>query len=148
MPSARQMQLIKNEVLRLSAFSQSEVDEINNLIDVENKIQQQIRYDQLRREQKSGTKKEQSGYVYLVRDVFRGCYKIGFTTSLKSRIEQLKIANAGIEYLRHYAGTIGDEKRLHATFDGVKVSGEWFRLTELHLSEIDAYFSKSNSCIQ
>ena len=86
-------------------------------------------------------KKNPVGDIYLMKDVNRGCYKIGFSTNLKSRIDQLKTANAGIEYQKHYRGSMSDEKHLHSTFEGVRVSGEWFSLTDLHLAEIERYFN-------
>lgn len=82
--------------------------------------------------------------IYLMQDTARGFYKIGMTKNIHTRLKALKTANAAIEVTAHYKGVLSDEKHLHATFEGVRVSGEWFSLTEMHLAEIEHYFSQKS----
>ena len=86
-------------------------------------------------------------FVYLVKDMQRGCIKIGCTSNVKSRIQQLKIANAGVEYLRHFDGTYDDEQHLHAHFkqSGKRISSEWFSLDEYDLGHIESYFNQKHA---
>ena len=85
-------------------------------------------------------------FVYLVKDVNRGVVKIGCTSNVKSRVEQLKVANAGTEYIKHFDGKKDDEAALHQHFAqlGKRVSGEWFSLSDHDFEYIETYFNKKN----
>lgn len=86
------------------------------------------------------------GYVYLAKDEIRGYIKIGHTLNVKTRMTQLKVSNAGVEYLIDFKGTKRDEKVLHGFFVEQRISGEWFKLDTEDIDFIANYFtSKSQS---
>ena len=84
------------------------------------------------------------GFVYLATDSNRGFIKIGFTTNVKARITQLKVANAGVEYLSHFDGTYEDEQHLHTHFKtlGKRISSEWFSLGNADIEFIENFFNR------
>ena len=84
-------------------------------------------------------------FVYLVKDTHRGCIKIGCTSNVKSRIEQIKVTNAGTEYLKHFDGRMDDEIALHKYFtqQGKRISGEWFSLEASDIEYIETYFNQN-----
>ncbi|MDO9016587.1 MAG: GIY-YIG nuclease family protein [Deltaproteobacteria bacterium] len=54
--------------------------------------------------------------------------KIGWTTDIETRVATLQTANADRLYVRALIrGSMEDERRLHAKFAHLRVSGEWFR---------------------
>lgn len=64
---------------------------------------------------------QRDGVVYFVR--FRDLIKVGFTTNMLSRMGSIPHE----EILGTAPGTMADEKRCHAAFKHLRVSGEWFR---------------------
>lgn len=98
------------------------------------------------RERKAARSKK-VGFVYLASDTIRGFTKIGYSENVKARIQQLKIANAGVEYLRHFDGTYDDEQHLHAHFKncGKQISSEWFSLDESDIVSIESYFNSKTA---
>jgi len=81
-----------------------------------------------------------SGYVYLVKDTIRDVCKIGFTGNVNSRMRQIKTYNAGVVLLKSFNGRPADEIALHEMFNNSNVSGEWFKLSESDIEEIENYF--------
>jgi hypothetical protein len=70
------------------------------------------------------------GYVYFLRN--GRTVKIGFTTSIKSRIKSIQTSCAeAVEVLMVMPGTEGTEKFLHQRFTDNHIGGEWFSLTGL-----------------
>ena len=82
-------------------------------------------------------------HIYLLKDSIRGVYKIGRARDVKTRVAQIKTANAGVVFIASYPGKESDEINLHNTFDeqNKRVSGEWFKLSCFDLLFIDEYFS-------
>jgi hypothetical protein len=67
------------------------------------------------------------GYVYFLRN--GRTVKIGFTTSIKSRIRSIQTSCAeAVEVLMVMPGTEGTEKFLHKRFSDSHIGGEWFSL--------------------
>ena len=96
---------------------------------------------------RTAERRNKPGSVYLVSDIIRGFTKIGYTSNVRSRIQQLKVANAGVEYLRHFDGSYEDEQHLHEHFkqSGKRISSEWFSLDESDLVHIERYFEQKHA---
>lgn len=73
-----------------------------------------------------------SGLVYYIR--FGDRVKIGYTTNLKSRLRVLPHD----EVLATEQGSMSVERARHATFDALRVTGEWFRYEEPLVSHIES----------
>ena len=80
------------------------------------------------------------GFIYVICD--SRYYKIGFSKSPKERLRNFKTSNILIETTAIYEGCFDDEKALHEHFSEFKIMGEWFNLTQDHLSYIEEYFKK------
>ena len=82
--------------------------------------------------------------VYLIRDIYRGCHKIGVAKNAETRFTQLKTANAGIELVAFFVGVAQDERILHRHFtgQGKRIDGEWFSLEKSDIEHIEKYFNK------
>lgn len=93
--------------------------------------------------ERKAARRNKPSFVYLASDTIRGFTKIGYTENVKARIQQLKIANAGVEYLRHFDGTYNDEQHLHDHFKqaGKRISSEWFSLDSADIASIESYFN-------
>lgn len=80
--------------------------------------------------------------IYVIKDSIRGVYKIGRGACAKTRFKGLKTANPGIELITFYDGVEDDETYLHGKFKdiGSHVDGEWFRLDDEDIKEIESYF--------
>ena len=137
------IQKMKAGIDELALLTEDEVVKINDEIQMERLREWED--ERIENAGKPKVKYEKPGYIYLAKDIHRGCFKIGFSVNVPARIDQLKNANAGIEYLKHYDGAMSDEKHLHATFEGFRVSGEWFSLTDTHLAEIEQYFASKSA---
>ena len=112
---------------------QSELD----LEKLRKRLEQESRYS------KANSKKgnmPDSGYVYLVRDTIRDVYKIGFTGDVNSRMRQIRTYNAGVVLSNFFKARPADEIALHEMFNISNVSGEWFKLSESDIEEIENYF--------
>lgn len=77
------------------------------------------------------------GFVYLMIDEALGCYKIGFSFEPKHREETLQAQKPTIRLLSSWSGTKRDERMLHARFADSRLRGEWFRLTDTDIAEIE-----------
>lgn len=84
-------------------------------------------------------------YIYIVKDIHRGLFKIGKANNIENRVKQLKTANAGIEIETWYYGAKKDEKILHSIFEDVRISGEWFCLNTENLEFIGKYFEQKSA---
>lgn len=84
-------------------------------------------------------------FVYLVKDIPRGLYKIGKAVNVQSRMNQLKTANASIELVAWYKGVSSDERALHSIFEERRVSGEWFSLEDDQIEFIKNYFDQKRA---
>lgn len=144
LPDKEKISMMKTAINSLSKLTEDQI-EFENWKRDKKYEEDHIRMNEGYEERRSTEKIDPFGSIYLMRDIYRGCYKIGFTKSLKSRIDQLRTANAGIEYMKHYEGRMSDEKHLHDVFSGVIISGEWFRLNEVHIDFIEQYFSSKSA---
>ena len=79
-------------------------------------------------------------YVYIMHDTSNNLYKIGKAVDPFSRLNNFKTANASIELLNYYPGFMADEKILHRNYEKYRVKGEWFKLKQKHLDQINKYF--------
>ena len=94
-----------------------------------------------------GEQEAASGLVYVVRQRNTSKFKIGWTEkkeaqtnedSVLNRVAQLQTGNADpidiIGYFR--ASSMRTEKTIHEKFDDVRLTGEWFRLTDTDCENI------------
>lgn len=78
------------------------------------------------------------GYVYLLGDMERGCYKIGVTRNKNSsRFRSLQCGNAGTLQIRHleecpYPFRL--ESMLHRFYSPKRIKNEWFELSAKEVS--------------
>lgn len=80
---------------------------------------------------------QSQGVVYFIQSGGSGLVKIGFTTSLKKRVNGLTAMSATpLTVLRSIAGTMPLERAFHRMFDAQRVRGEWFHYTEEMLSGV------------
>jgi hypothetical protein len=127
--------------------TQHDVDESNEN-DYEERVEQQrleTLESQFQNRQNKNFKKHEDCFIYVVKDIKRGLIKIGKANNVFNRFKQLKTANAEIELLTSYRGTIKDEKILHSYFDSDRVSGEWFCLTQDQVEFIQTYFDQKRA---
>lgn len=123
-------ELIKNK---------SELNNVIKKIDAEHRAY----HEELRQYHKE--RSERPTFVYLAKDTIRGFIKIGFSINVKGRIQQLKIANPGLEHLMSFNGTYDDEQALHSHFNtiGKRVDSEWYSLAAPDIEYIKSYFNQN-----
>lgn len=85
-------------------------------------------------------------YIYLLKSNIEGenLYKIGLTTNIKKRTNQLQTANPNL-ILETSFQTKHDyklETYLHNHFKNRKVKGEWFKLSEEDIKKFNSYCEK------
>lgn len=78
----------------------------------------------------------QKGFVYLMRDNRSGYHKIGFSVNPSFREATLQAQQPDITMVANGAGTLNDEKMLHAAFSEKRIRGEWFDLSGSEISEV------------
>ncbi len=85
--------------------------------------------------------------IYIIKDIYRGCHKIGIAKDVAIRLTQLKTANAGIELVKFFNGVVSDERILHKHFtqQGKRIDGEWFSLDVSDLKHIESYFQSKTA---
>jgi hypothetical protein len=67
--------------------------------------------------------------VYFIEAVGLDRVKIGWSTNLRQRVTQLRMASAvPLRVLFHQPGDVERERELHARFADLRVHGEWFTL--------------------
>lgn len=72
--------------------------------------------------------KNESGYVYLIRNAQANRLKIGYSNNPASRLRTLQTGSADyLELIRFVPGTLNDEKNLHTRFEHLRVHHEWFQ---------------------
>ena len=66
--------------------------------------------------------------VYFIRAKGVGAIKVGFTSDLKGRFQNLKGASpVDLEILTSFSGTLEDEKAIHDILADHRLHGEWFK---------------------
>lgn len=79
-------------------------------------------------------------WVYLMKDLRNGFYKIGESAVPQYREKTLQSEQPLIELVEAWSGTTDDEKHLHRCFAEKRIRGEWFRLNDSDIEEIEKYF--------
>lgn len=109
-----------------------------------NRLNQRI-YDSAEDEYTPTPPKEidRSGHVYILLCKRTGLHKIGTTKNFKSRLKQLKTANADIETVAVYncENARQSELDLQDALSEYRVDGEWFELTSEILFSIEKHFN-------
>ena len=86
--------------------------------------------------------KKKEDYLYIIKS--NGLYKIGFTTNLKSRLNDYKVHFGLVELIYVYKGydCYDLESIIHNLVEDKNHRGEWFSLTETDVVTIVSYCSK------
>ena len=86
--------------------------------------------------------KKKEDYLYIIKS--NGLYKIGFTTNLKSRLNDYKVHFGLVELIYVYKGYdfYDLESIIHNLVEDKNHRGEWFSLTETDVVTIVSYCSK------
>lgn len=83
----------------------------------------------------------ESGFIYVVEMEGQGIYKIGRTTDVQKRLTQFGI-QPPFRYRLRFAHRVDCQERverfLHVIYKAQRLNGEWFRLSEHQLAEIEA----------
>jgi len=90
------------------------------------------------------------GFIYVVRMGDHDYFKIGRSTDVRRRMSELQLPCAGhLLFAYRVADASKVESQIHREFEHVRMNGEWFRLTESHLTEIRAHllFVQANDLI-
>lgn len=101
----------------------------------------------LREEGRKKIRREtRSGFVYLMRNARNGYIKIGFSKNPEYREQCLQSEEPEIEpALLTFRTSMSVERTLHDRYARFRVRGEWFSLTEKHISEIREFFHELES---
>ena len=67
------------------------------------------------------------GFIYFI-SMYGGYVKIGYTTNIDRRFEEIGAHMPGMRLLGHTRGTMAMEKKLHQRFAHLRERGEWFKL--------------------
>lgn len=77
------------------------------------------------------------GQIYFAQE--GDAVKIGFSQNVHRRLLNIKSARgAALTLLKSYAGTTGDEQRVHDRFRHLRIEGEWYRPAPELLSFIES----------
>lgn len=93
-------------------------------------------------------------WVYLIKDLDTGYYKIGYSKQPVKRLTQLRKQPTLLPKPNRFTlteawiGSIDDERYLHNWFDDVQVRGEWFALSNNHIDALRCYFVDRVSLIR
>jgi hypothetical protein len=87
-------------------------------------------------------KPARSGFVYLAKNTRNGYTKIGFSKKPKYRESCLQSEEPEVEIAETFQASMDDERHLHLCYSELRIRGEWFRLTEDHISEIKRFFDR------
>lgn len=85
--------------------------------------------------------------LYLISHPDTGLTKIGFTASPRLRLRQLQAKASGAALIRTMPGSRHDEATLHFNFMPKRVRGEWFKLDQEDIAEIDVWAHKREHSI-
>ncbi len=117
-----------------AAISQARAD-----LDKEREIHRK-EFRHKRKEKKDDVKIYKAGYVYLMRDIGLGYYKIGFSGNPTHRERTLQAERPSIELLYSWLSNWKTEQQLHERYKEKRVRGEWFNLSPSDIAEIKAIF--------
>ena len=84
--------------------------------------------------------------IYLVKSHAHEMVKIGYSVNPQARVKTLAGDQPMLELIHVFEGREQDEKRLHQKYNNkrVKGEGEWFRLTDEDIENIEEHFKSSN----
>jgi hypothetical protein len=89
------------------------------------------------------TRRQRSGFVYLMHNRRNGYFKIGFTSRTPEfRESTLQAEDPDIEVLASVEGTTDDEVALHHRFRDFRLRGEWFELPKSVVKDLRAEMKK------
>ncbi len=89
----------------------------------------------------SFTEKSAGGFVYVVRDTYRGLYKIGFSRTVDRRLISLQAGSpVPLTLLFYVNGNRNFEKYVHQTFAQYNTHNEWFDLSAVPQSQITSEY--------
>ena len=80
-------------------------------------------------------------YTYIMKS--HNLHKIGKANNVETRLKQFQTGNPYIEVVRSIEGSY--EMNLHELYKDKRVTGEWFKLSEEDLIEIDRYIEQKKS---
>jgi len=83
---------------------------------------------------------ERPSFVYLMKNERNGLYKIGYSRNPQAREATLQSEEPEVAMIKFWPAAKTVEGDLHLMFSRSRVRGEWFRLEEADISEIEAYF--------
>jgi hypothetical protein len=76
--------------------------------------------------------------VYFIRCAPNGPIKIGVTTSLKHRLDELQVgSHQPLEVIHSTPGDFAVERKLHRAFRDLRLRGEWFKADDRLLAAIE-----------
>lgn len=85
-------------------------------------------------------------WIYLIKDNHTGFYKIGNSLNPYKRLSELKRQPTimpiefDLELIEAWYSDQYDEVELHKKFKSERVRGEWFKLSQLHIFQLNNYF--------
>ena len=86
---------------------------------------------------------DRSKLIYFFRCVPDGPIKIGYTVNVARRFQSVQVSCPyELEFMGSIAGNPGDEKKIHARFEGQRIRGEWFEASPDLLEFISKEASK------
>jgi hypothetical protein len=80
-------------------------------------------------------------WIYLMKDHRSGFYKIGRSNQPCFREKTLQAEVPLVDLVEAWRANSNEERKLHVAFDGVRLRGEWFHLTDDHVEVIAEYFA-------
>lgn len=83
-----------------------------------------------RKEPRAQAHQRCSAFVYLIHSPASGLFKIGTTKNIKTRFKDLRTGDPSLVLLAAISASSLFESWLHAQFQGCRVTGEWFKLSE------------------
>jgi hypothetical protein len=88
---------------------------------------------------KKTCKSKNEFYIYVMKNLRNGFYKIGISHNPTTREKTLQSEEPEIELLFYSKGSYKHEKQLHQTFIEKRVRGEWFSLDDNDIENIKSY---------
>ncbi len=117
---------INDEIgLFFNEYSDEEIEQMNT--EVEEKYQERENWES--QEGGSRSPKLKSGFVYLMKS--KEGYKIGWSGNPEARMKQIKPYAPSIQLIHTFEAdnVLLAEQTLHILFEGARISGEWYDLT-------------------
>lgn len=122
----------REQVMAMAQVCKEHMKEFKTEFDVEkaNAVQDVLRQMHEQRNSKKQEPKQESGFVYLMRNARNGMTKIGWSKTPSLREKTLSSEEPEISMFAYWEGTVKNERDLHAVFRDYRVRGEWFDLSQ------------------